>query len=625
MKIKSLKSKILLYLILFTTIPLVIGSSVILYQMYKSKKESVFHKHYQILKQVEQESDHLVSHIEDMGLYVKDKYLIKRHALLSGLPRVQKNISTILILNNDGILIDFGSNIKTTIFKGFDYSNTEYFLAIKNGAKDYWSEVYLSQTSSLPTISYTLRINQNYIAVLLITLDTLNNFAKKFKSEDNSSLVRIADKNGLFLAHPDHPEYISQQKSILSSHLYKKFILNNKKYTQIIFNGRDSKNNIGVYGISKRLGWYIIVKESHNFIFETFNALMWFIVLFIVLLLIVSIYFSIRLSKSILKPLDSVGSMMDKIAHGKYLQDIDKTNYIELNKLTSNFKLMQQKIYNRENMLQKFNEQLEDTVYEKTIELKQINDSLEDKIKIEVRKNIQQEKQIFESSKMVQMGEMIGNIAHQWRQPLSVISTAASGIKVNYKFGLLKDKDIPEHMDAIVNSTQFLSETIDTFRNFIKEKKEIKEIELSKRIQDVLNIINASLGNNNIQIQTNLQSIELIKLTMTVGELDQVIINIINNSKDVLVERKIDDAWIKLKVIKSEKKVIITIEDNGGGIDKNILPKIFDPYFTTKHKSQGTGLGLHMSYKIVTDSLNGKIYVENTSFGAKFFIKLPLR
>ena len=111
---------------------------------------------------------------------------------------------------------------------------------------------------------------------------------------------------------------------------------------------------------------------------------------------------------------------------------------------------------------------------------------------------------------------------------------------------------------------------------------------------------------------------------MVTGELEQVIINIINNSKDILLEKEVENPWVKLELIEEKDKVIITIEDNGGGIPESVLPKIFNPYFTTKHQSQGTGLGLHMSYKIITESLNGKLYVKNAKEGAKFFIELPL-
>ena len=597
----------------------------ILYQMYKSKQQSIFHTHLQILKQVEQESDNIISHIEHLGQYVKVRYPKKGHNVLEALPRVEQKISTILILNNDGILIDFGSGVKTKFFKGLDYSNTKYYMAIKNGRNDYWSEAYLSNATLLPAISYTIRIDKDKIAVLIINLEILNDFAKKFKSQNNMSIVRMTNKNGIFLAHPDRPEFISQRKSILNSNIYKKFILKEKKHQQIRFVNKLGIDSIGIYGVSKNLGWYIIVKEDYNILYQTFNTTMWFTVLFIIVLLIISIYFSIKLSKSILRPLDIVSSKMDEIAHGKYSDIITKTNFIEINKLVLNFSLMQKKIHKRENTLESFNKKLEKKVDEKTLELKQINESLEDRIQEEVIKNIEQEKQILESIKMVQMGEMIGNIAHQWRQPLSVISTSASGIKMNYEYGVLKEEDIPEYMDAIVKSTSFLSETIDTFRDFIKDKKEQKEIIIQKRIQDTLNIVDASLTNHNIKIRSNIHDTKPIKLTIVAGELDQVIINIVNNAKDALVEKKIKEALIILNVTDMNNKVLITIEDNAGGIPNDILPKIFDPYFTTKHKSQGTGLGLSMSYKIITNSLNGKLYVKNTKNGAKFFIELPLK
>lgn len=101
-----------------------------------------------------------------------------------------------------------------------------------------------------------------------------------------------------------------------------------------------------------------------------------------------------------------------------------------------------------------------------------------------------------------------------------------------------------------------------------------------------------------------------------------VLINILNNAKDVLIKNKVVNPWVKIDLIQNEKKAIITIEDNAGGIPENILPHIFDPYFTTKHQSQGTGLGLYMSYKIVTDNLSGSLYAKNGEFGAKFFIVL---
>ena len=251
------------------------------------------------------------------------------------------------------------------------------------------------------------------------------------------------------------------------------------------------------------------------------------------------------------------------------------------------------------------------------------NKVVQNKINIEnkLKKN---EIALFEQEKLASMGEMIGNIAHQWRQPLSIISTAASGLLLKKEYGILEDAFMEKTLNEIENNAQYLSKTIDTFRNFLKEKKELREVILQERIKQALGIVEATLRNNYIELHHNLDEVEPIKINLVVGELSQVLLNIINNAKDAIKENHIEEPWIKVHLSKNESNILLSIEDNGGGIPKKILPKIFEPYFTTKHESQGTGLGLHMSYLIISESLKGRLYVENTSNGAKFIIELPI-
>jgi PAS domain S-box-containing protein len=235
-----------------------------------------------------------------------------------------------------------------------------------------------------------------------------------------------------------------------------------------------------------------------------------------------------------------------------------------------------------------------------------------------------QQKFIADQTKNAQMGEMIGNIAHQWRQPLSLISTAASGILMQKEFGILDDKKENEMLNNIVKTTKHLSLTIDTFRDYIKEKKEMKEVILQDRLHNAIDIIKASLQNNHIKLINEIDTIEPIKITMVIGELSEVIINLINNAKDALIHKKVENPFVKIALEKNDNKAIITITDNGGGIPEDILVKIFDPYFTTKHKSQGTGLGLYMSKEIIEKHLHGTLNAKNSDFGAMFTITLPL-
>ena len=243
---------------------------------------------------------------------------------------------------------------------------------------------------------------------------------------------------------------------------------------------------------------------------------------------------------------------------------------------------------------------------------------------LDISEQKEKDKLLFEQSKMASMGEMIGNIAHQWRQPLSAISSTASGMKVSNYLNLLSNEEIEEQLDTIVRKTEYLSDTINTFRNFIKDDKETKNIILEKLIQESIHIIAASLNDYYIKLIEQIDYDKKTSMMMVPSELPQVLINIINNAKDALINKDIQDKWIKLKLEKQSDKVIITIEDNAKGIPEDIIDHIFEPYFTTKHQSQGTGLGLHMSQKIVVDSLKGKIYVNNTQNGAKFTIELPI-
>ncbi len=274
--------------------------------------------------------------------------------------------------------------------------------------------------------------------------------------------------------------------------------------------------------------------------------------------------------------------------------------------------------------LRDLNDTLEEKIKIKTQDLKRLNENLEKRVKEAVEEAKEKELQLYEMSKMAQMGEMIENIAHQWRQPLGAISAVASSVSIKHTLDNLNTEDIPKYMQEIEDYTQYLSQTIDTFRNFIKDSKEFQEVVLQEYIDNTLYIIDSTIKANNIELIKEIDYLKSINISMILGELSQVIINIINNAKDILLEREIEHPWIKLELKEQNNKAIITIEDNAGGIPEDILPKIFEPYFTTKNKSHGTGLGLHMSYKIISQSLNGKLYAKNTDNGAKFFIELPL-
>ncbi len=235
---------------------------------------------------------------------------------------------------------------------------------------------------------------------------------------------------------------------------------------------------------------------------------------------------------------------------------------------------------------------------------------------------------LYQQSKMAAMGEMLENIAHQWRQPLSVITTASSAIELKKDYGMLDDKFLEESLGAINENAEYLSSTIEDFRNYFSPNKGKKLFKLKETVDKSISLLKSRFHDKSIKIIKNLDDIQINSFR---NELIHVILVILNNAKDAL-ENLEYDRYIFIEVKKDEKFAYLVFKDNAGGIKKEILPKIFEPYFTTKHKNRGTGIGLYMANEIISKHIKGEILVENETFifedreyhGAQFTIKIPL-
>lgn len=232
---------------------------------------------------------------------------------------------------------------------------------------------------------------------------------------------------------------------------------------------------------------------------------------------------------------------------------------------------------------------------------------------------------MFQQSKMASMGEMLRNIAHQWRQPLSVISSSASGLKLKHELEILHQEEIPEFCDGILKSSKYLSDTIDDFTDFFKNQNQKANFSIKDAIQRAIILSSASLKNNDIELKTQIEEVSIYGVE---NEFVQVLLNLINNAKDALKNIKIENKTITIKSLIEKNLLKISIKDNAGGVPLKFIDKIFEPYFTTKDKLQGTGIGLYMSQEIITNHLNGTIKVLNyknkEQKGAEFIIEIPL-
>lgn len=257
----------------------------------------------------------------------------------------------------------------------------------------------------------------------------------------------------------------------------------------------------------------------------------------------------------------------------------------------------------------------------KSAALIELNATLERKVQEEIDKNREKEQLLVHKSRLIALGEMISNISHQWRQPLSELSSILMNIKFKYKMKLLDEEEMNKKSKEAEIVLDYMSHTIDDFRNFYMPKKDKQEFELYRCIEAVMTIISSTLANNNIKVEIDI--LDKIKLNTYLNELEQVVLNIISNAKDVLITKEIKNPLIKISAIEEGKNIILYIEDNAGGVTAEPKGRIFEPYFTTKEHGDGTGIGLYMSKIIVNKNIKGILKVSNTNIGAKFEIVIP--
>lgn len=346
----------------------------------------------------------------------------------------------------------------------------------------------------------------------------------------------------------------------------------------------------------------IALKEKTNSIGYIALALMGvFYLIFFILILERSRSFS----KRILTPLSSLIQATNELKGKMSIRKLEHSDIIEIDTLLDNFTSM-------------------------GMELQGLYESMERKIKDSVTENIETQKVMIYQSRLAQMGEMISMIAHQWRQPLGSISTVTAGIKLKQSLKKFNLETVEGRAEQVVfldtaigkieNYIQFLTTTIDDFRNFFKPDQNQEKTTLQQVIDGALKLIGKSLEVNRITLHVNNDSQhELITYDKKVV---QVLINILKNAQDVILERKVEDGTIWIRTREEQDAFVIEIEDNAGGIPLEIMEKIFDPYFSTKNEKNGTGLGLYMSKTIIEEHCHGFLKVQNSQNGAKFTMKI---
>jgi len=255
-------------------------------------------------------------------------------------------------------------------------------------------------------------------------------------------------------------------------------------------------------------------------------------------------------------------------------------------------------------------------------EIGNMNQSLKKRIKIEHSKQQEQETILLHQARHAMMGEMIENIAHQWRQPLSAIGLINKNIYLFYTLGELDDAFMKKSLDKTELLTQSMSETIDDFKNFFKVKKTKTSFSLEEMARKTVNLAQTTLDQYQIEMTYKIQDTPIVYGFP--NELLHAVLNIIFNAKDALIEQEVVHPKVNIIIGIDKKFGFIKIQDNAQGIPLDILENIFNSYFTTKDEDKGTGIGLYMSKLIVEENMSGKIEAKNIKDGAQFLIQIPL-
>lgn len=335
-----------------------------------------------------------------------------------------------------------------------------------------------------------------------------------------------------------------------------------------------------------------------------------FIVLFFTLVLG---YFVIKISHEPLMQIDRIKNFATSLNESTGSTLACKTSILEIEELT--YSLNQLSITLLQNR-QTMNSQNE--------ELQKFNNELTQRVQEEINKNRHKEVMLLKQSRLVALGEMIGNIAHQWRQPLNVIAIGIQNLQLSYQLNELTEDEFDESAEIIMKQIYDLSNTIDNFSDIVNDNQAIEPFIIANAIYKSVDIVSASLKQFNISVQYDMDE-SLVLSRGSRNSFSQVIMNILNNSKDAFEQcEAIQNKVIMIKVYKHNAAGVIMISDNGGGISETIIEKVFDPYFTTKHQSKGTGLGLYITKNIIEKEFEGTLSVNSIDHNTFVRIECPI-
>ena len=250
-----------------------------------------------------------------------------------------------------------------------------------------------------------------------------------------------------------------------------------------------------------------------------------------------------------------------------------------------------------------------------------LNNDLTQRVDIEVQANRDKDHIMYQQARLASMGEMIANIAHQWRQPLNIIALIIQEFYILSELGTLNQEKVEKEYTRANDVLQYMSNTIDDFRTFFQHNEESKQFSIQSAVDSVMSLVSKSMESHNIEVVLTFDDEGLVFGHK--NEFVQTLINLLNNAREAIVSYREEGGRISIHSYQQDNAIHVVVNDNGGGIAEEDLQQIFEPYFTTKHQTQGTGLGLYMSHQIIVNNMGGSMIVESENGESCFHIILP--
>ena len=523
---------------------------------------------------------------------------------------------------------------------GLDLSRNELLQKAKRTHVEQWSDSFLSVVGGGLSVALAVPAGPN-VVIAEFDLAYLSEFLHQ-TTPDSGQVIMLIDRHGQVVADQTGV-WTAQQLNLNNIPLIRDRLKSTGEVRgSLVLNGVEM---VGSLHKIKTVDWWILVARPRHAAYRQLWTSLGIMAVTLTATTLAAFGVAMVLTRRMSQRFESLAAHAQQITGGDQTKDWPHSNIAEFNALADSLQQMSESLHERARLLEDEiaeRQQAQEELHEKTLLLEQeigervlaeqslqvkqtqleaLNLTLEARVQEELTKNREKDALMIQQGRLAAMGEMLSNIAHQWRQPLNELGIMIQTLRLEYDDKLLDGRRIDEFTDDCMQTILHMSKTIDTFRDFFKKDRSLQQFDVSASIVATVELLKASLQAAGISLRLNLQPDCLLQGQP--NDFSQVVLNILNNARDILLARMVSAPVITVTTQQVQGMVEIIVEDNGGGIAVDIVDKVFDPYFTTKHKSQGTGLGLYISKKIVEGNFNGTIAVEHCPDGTRFRIAVP--